>query len=1042
MPGISVLSSRQRLFTLACVFFLGGLTGVSLPLRAGEGRAVAKQARPVTGVVQDGDGKPIANATVVVGLLDTGTPNHHVLKTDNEGRFSWTPPPGEVSVYLCAHKAGWSTTGTSHWTGEKGRVGELKLRLVKPERHAATLVNSSGKPVAGATVRLEMAALAFENKQAGRTVVGVSFVYFRREVLAGSPLERLIVTKTDDHGTFSFDSLPPNAWPRFAVITADGKHMRTKAHIEAGGYNDRMLQEMGFVPATGPDTKLSTIAAARLQGRVTTKLPSLKVAGLKVMYQSSRPRGGRSPHVSNFEQTVITDAGGRFAFDDLNEGTINILVDEPRADVPWTYRAAQDVELKSGWTRAVMIELIESVQVEGTVVAQGTGLAVPNAQVGVYGPYRPRSGAMTRGAKTDASGRYHYRLPSGETYFYVMGPPPGFTTLPNEGSSRTVTIPEGVAHFVVPPIEIVATVTVRGRIVDSTGGPVARAQIVGTYRGAFCIPLGGPDTFTDAKGEFQLPPDPNNVVPIGSTARLQIRLADGSEHEAAVMPGSGGTVTIKLPILGAKGPHVDGPADVRPDELAGVVVDPSGKPIEGVEVDAWTWYAGNETKTDARGFFRLKKLDRDRKVEVRFRKLGHTPQLFLTQPTGKPGWVVVLDKKTYFEGRVTDPAGKPVKNALIRANNGPKQAEGGIITEIWTEATTDAEGRYRMYAQEDVYDIQVRVPGAGVARLPQTALGPDEARHLDIPLTRGVVFQARTVDSETGEPVEGVRLWHWQHPGIEGRSDEDGLVTIPDMLPGRFDFQVEAFGFARWWSDQAMSPWSRRRIDEGRGGWQRNFDHLDFDLRPGMEPVTIVMERGATIAGRVLDPDGHPVRGATVAPALSGTGNSLTGDTRFSVESDADGRFTTILPASGSREYNLVAHDGKFQQWRTWANGVLPPFHTKPGEKRQNVEIRLTRPATVKGRVIDTAGHPVTRREVRASAGDRLENRYYDPTTTTAADGTFTLKFIRPGEQFIEVAPFWLDARQAPRGTSKTLTLSAGEVKEGVDFQVPAGQQN
>ncbi|MGC8642315.1 MAG: carboxypeptidase regulatory-like domain-containing protein [Isosphaeraceae bacterium] len=1015
---------------------------MGIPLRAAEGRPAAQQARPVTGVVQDRDGKPIAGATVVVGLLDTRTPNHHVLKTDSQGRFSWGPPPGEFSVYLCAHKAGWSTTGTSHWTGEEERIGELKLRLVKPERHAATLVDGSGKPVAGATVKLEMIALSFENKQAGRRSTGVAFVYFRREVLTGSPLEHLIVTKTDARGAFSFDSLPPKAWLRLAVTTVDGKHMRTKGHVEAGDYNDRIMEEMGFVPAAGPDTRLSTVAAARVQGRVTTKLPGVKVAGLKVMYQSSRSRGGRSPHITNFEQTVVTDADGRFVFDDLHEGTVNIFVDEPSADVPWTYRAAQDVELKPGWTRAVMIELIEGVQVEGTVVAQGTGLAIPNAQVGVYGPYRPRSGAMTRGAKTDASGRFHYRLPSGETYFYVMGPPAGFTRLPNEGSSRTVTIPEGVAHFVVPLIEIVRAVTVRGRILDKAGAPVARAKIVGICQGAFCMPLGGPDTFTDAKGEFQLPPNPNDVVPVGSTARLRILLADGSEHEAAVIPGPGGMVTIKLPILGAKGPHVDGPADVRPDELAGVVVDPSGKPIEGVEVDAWTWYAGNETKTDARGFFRLNKLDRDRKVEVWFRKPGYTPQLFLTQPTGKPGWVVVLGNKTFFEGTVTDPAGKPVKNALIRANNGPKQADRTIITEIWTEATTDAAGRYRMYAQEDVYDIQVRVPDVGVARLPQTAIGPDETRHLDIPLTRGVVFQARTVDSETGEPVEGVRLWHWEHPGIQGRSGEDGLVTIPDMLPGKFNFQVEAAGFARWWSDQAMSPWSRRRIDEARGGWQRNFDYLDFDLHPGMEPVTIVMERGATIEGRVIDPDGHPVRGATVAPALSGTGNSLTGDTRFSVESDAYGRFTTILPASGSREYNLVAHDGKFQEWRTWANGVLPPFHTKPGEKRQNVEIKLTRPATVKGRVIDTAGHPIARREVRASAGDRLENRYYDPTTITADDGTFTLKFIRPGEQFIQVAPFWGDVRQAPRGTSKMLSLSASEVKEGVDFQVPAGERN
>ena len=229
----------------------------------------------------------------------------------------------------------------------------------------------------------------------------------------------------------------------------------------------------------------------------------------------------------------------------------------------------------------------------------------------------------------------------------------------------------------------------------------------------------------------------------------------------------------------------------------------------------------------------------------------------------------------------------------------------------------------------------------------------------------GLVFRARIVDSETGRPVEGVRLWHWLHPGIEGRSGADGELAIADMLPGPFNFEVQAVGYTRWWSDQAVSQWNRRSTIERLGGWQRNFDHLDFDLGPGMEPVTITVERGVTIKGRVLDPDGHPVPGATAAPALTGTGNSLTGDTRFSVTTDGEGRFTALLPASGNRDYNLVAHDGKYGQWRTWANGVLPPMRTKPGEVREGVDITLAHPATISGRVTDPAGKPVVGRDVR-----------------------------------------------------------------------------
>jgi hypothetical protein len=177
-----------------------------------------------------------------------------------------------------------------------------------------------------------------------------------------------------------------------------------------------MMEDMGFIPMlAGQATKFIVYPAARVQGRVTTKLTGVSVAGIKVMYQGSQTHRDRPTQPSNFGETLATDAEGRFTCDDLNERTINIFVMEPDENVPWTFRAAQDVELKSGWTKAVKIELITGVEVEGTVVVHGQ--PVEGAELGTYGPYRPKSGAMTRGAKTDARGRYHYRLPPGETYF-------------------------------------------------------------------------------------------------------------------------------------------------------------------------------------------------------------------------------------------------------------------------------------------------------------------------------------------------------------------------------------------------------------------------------------------------------------------------------------------------------------------------------------------------------------------------------------------------------------------------------------------------
>jgi len=380
--------------------------------------------------------------------------------------------------------------------------------------------------------------------------------------------------------------------------------MRVRAEGRANGSLASMRAEEGFVAApAGESTRLVAFPAARVAGRVVTAIPGVSVAGLKVSYQDSRPPGERPRGSNHGLRKVRTGEDGRFVIDGLGDGTINVFVHGEGEGETWTYRAAKDVALKSGATAEVAFELIRGVDVEGKVVARGAGTPVERATVGVYGPYRPRSGAMTRGAKTDPEGRYHYRLPPGETYFYVMGPPSGFTRLTGDGSSRTVTIPDGVTRYDVPPLEVAPAVTLRGRVLDAVGSPVAGAKVVGVCEGNRCIPFQGSETVTDARGAFRLPDGWNNTIPAGQVARLQILLRDGAQHELAAVPTADGSVTLKLPAVVRAPEGVEGPREVAPDELAGVVVDTRGKPIEGVEIDAWTWYPGHETKTDREGKF-------------------------------------------------------------------------------------------------------------------------------------------------------------------------------------------------------------------------------------------------------------------------------------------------------------------------------------------------------------------------------------------------------------------------------------------------------
>ncbi len=244
-------------------------------------------------------------------------------------------------------------------------------------------------------------------------------------------------------------------------------------------------------------------------------------------------------------------------------------------------------------------------------------------------------------------------------------------------------IRKNVSSHIVPPVNAGEVLALHGRLVDATGTPIAGATFLGMYEERMLRRFTGTETTTDARGEFrdefQLPPAPNSTIAVGKRLRLIVRLHDGAEHEISVVLTKTGAVTLKLPAV-VEAPHgVTGPGDVAHGELAGRVVNADGKPIEGAEADVWSFFAGNEAKSDAAGLFRisgLDKLDQDPKVEVVVRKAGYTPQFFLAQPTGQPGWVIVLRNKTYFEGRVIGPDGKPVPGARIRANSGPKLTAG------------------------------------------------------------------------------------------------------------------------------------------------------------------------------------------------------------------------------------------------------------------------------------------------------------------------------------------------------------------------------
>ena len=463
---------------------------------------------------------------------------------------------------------------------------------------------------------------------------------------------------------------------------------------------------------------------------------------------------------------------------------------------------------KAGETSEVNLEIIEGVVVTGRVRVRGTDRPVAGAAVGVADILRPKTGEIAR-AITDAAGTFTFRLPPGVGQFYVQVAP-GFYG----GNGRDipkVVIPEGVKAFeLAEPLEVTEVVGgLDGRVTDAAGKPMAHVKVLALQHSSVCPVFVSDPVSASFDGTFQLPSSPNGPLEPGRSVPLRIETEDGQRFEATALVRKDGVAEVRVPTL----PGIKGPQDVKPNEFAGVVVDEKGKPLAGVKVYIWDWVDSpeNYTFTGADGTFRIKDCGPDRQVQVRFEKTATSPVMVTRQQVGVKGLVVAMDRATYFEGVVRGPDGKPAVGALVRADQGPKMLDGVVCTHVWTEAKTDAEGRYRLYVQPDEYAFHVRVPGVGVARLPKTGIAHGQGQKLDIALRGGIAFKARVIDSVSGKPVAGLRLFDWEQKDITGTSDAAGEVAIKDMLPGDFTFQVESAGHARWWSERATRSGSGRR---------------------------------------------------------------------------------------------------------------------------------------------------------------------------------------------------------------------------------------
>jgi len=314
-------------------------------------------------------------------------------------------------------------------------------------------------------------------------------------------------------------------------------------------------------------------------------------------------------------------------------------------------------------------------------------------------------GTTTFGASvTDAYGRFELRLPSGMERFRLVAKAtsdfPQFPEQPVEGQFLAGDAAQGDFALTVPALPAPTTVTVRAR--DSAGDPepLVRVTLTGTVAGGTITTT----ATTDDAGLALL-----TVYAGGYTVIAEPPEGSHAGALAATVPVATGGTDLPLALPEKVSTRID------------VLDEPTGQGVGGADLLLSLASLPGATPALDRSYHLVS--DEDGAATARLEP-GTWRLLVVPDPsTGLPRWAlsdveiardtlalpVTIPAPWVLHGRVVDPAGRPVPNAVLEALSAAeagKDAESATgagqgyndrgLTAVIGEAITDAEGRFSL----------------------------------------------------------------------------------------------------------------------------------------------------------------------------------------------------------------------------------------------------------------------------------------------------------------------------------------------------------
>ena len=367
--------------------------------------------------------------------------------------------------------------------------------------------------------------------------------------------------------------------------------------------------------------------------------------------------------------------------------------------------------------------------------------------------------------------------------------------------------------------------------------------------------------------------------------------------------------------------------------------------------------------TDSEGRFTLHGVGRGCRVVLNIVDPRYAREIIELETDNAPGVKVVsstLRPAQVITGRVTyADTGEGVSRALVEIL--ARDRGRGVRS---TSVQADADGRFRTNpCPGDRFSFYTSPPpGRPYLSIFKQVDWPKGAieQTVDLALPRGVMMRGQVSEEGSGRPVAGA-LVHF-HPfspaaslasgggsGAEATVDGTFELAVP---PGPGHLSVLAAS-----DDYVLHEMGNRKYFSGRGGGFPLYSHsfVVCDPQPGgpVLDLHVALRRGATIAGRVIGPDGKLVHSAWII-GRAALAPSVTSDFR-----------------SWEAAYHGVAMHGRFELHGIDSDVELPVHFFDPKRRlaatvrlsgkagEQGMTVRLEPCGAATARLVDPTGRPI-----------------------------------------------------------------------------------